>query len=95
MVGAAGSLMLSLMLAFVLDLLNPVVRTAAQMERQLDLRPVVSIPEVAAAARSNQRARTLMRLVDDPHRPILGLPRFAVFAGAATVCLLMAAAAIG
>ncbi|MGL6210358.1 MAG: Wzz/FepE/Etk N-terminal domain-containing protein [Paracoccaceae bacterium] len=92
--GAVGSLMLAMGLAFLLDLLKPVVRSAEQMERQLDLRPVVSIPEVGAAARSNQRARTLRQWVDDPKRPIFGLPRFAVVAGGATVMLLIAAAAI-
>lgn len=44
--GVMGSLLLGLGLAFVLDLLFPVVRTADQMERQLDLRPVVSIPDL-------------------------------------------------
>ena len=42
--GAFASLIGGLVLAFVLELLNPVVRTAAQMERQLGLRPVVLIP---------------------------------------------------
>jgi hypothetical protein len=93
--GALFSIAAAIGLAFVLDLMNPVVRNAEQMERLLDLRPVVSIPEVAAAARSNQRARTLMKLVDDPKRPILGLPRYAIFAGGATLCLVLAAAAIG
>ena len=92
--GAMASTMGAIALAFLLDLLNPVVRTAAQMERQLDLRPVVSIPEVAAAARSKQRAKTLLKLIDDPGRPILGMPRYAVFAGGATLCLMLAAAAI-
>ncbi|HSF64004.1 MAG TPA: Wzz/FepE/Etk N-terminal domain-containing protein [Paracoccaceae bacterium] len=46
--GALASLMLALGLAFVVDHLRPVIRTAAQMERMLDLRPVVAIPEMAA-----------------------------------------------
>jgi len=92
--GALASIAAAIGLAFLLDLLNPVVRTAAQMERELDLRPVVSIPEVAAAARSNQRARSLMQSVEDPRPLILGLPRYAVFAGGATLCLVLAAAAI-
>jgi len=92
--GAVGSLLLGLGLAFLLDMAHPVVRTADQMERQLDLRPVVTIPEVASAARSSQRAKTLRGLVDDPLKPILGLPRFAMIAGGATLVLLVAAAAI-
>lgn len=50
-VGAVASLMLGVMLAFVADLVHPVVRTTAQMERQLDLRPVVAIPEMPARRR--------------------------------------------
>lgn len=92
--GAIASIVGAIGLAFVLDLLNPVVRTAQQMERQLDLRPVVSIPEVGAARQSRQRAKTLLNLVDDPRRPILGMPRYAMFAGGATLCLMLAAAAI-
>ena len=94
-VGAVASVIGAILVAFVLDLTNPVVRSADQMARQLDLRPVVSIPEVRAAARSTQRARTLLQLVDDPKRPIFGLPRYAVFAGGATLCLVFVAAAIG
>jgi len=94
-VGAVASVIGAILVAFVLDLMNPVVRSADQMARQLDLRPVVSIPEVRAAARSTQRARTLLQLVDDPKRPIFGLPRYAVFAGGATLCLVFVAAAIG
>lgn len=92
--GAIASVVGALGLAFLLDLMNPVVRTAEQMQRQLDLRPVVSIPEVAAAARSPQRRKALLKLVDDPARPIMGLPRYAVFAGGATLCLMLAAATI-
>ncbi len=46
-VGAAASVLLALGLALLLDLLKPVVRTSAQMERQLGLRPIVAIPEIA------------------------------------------------
>ena len=92
--GAIASIAGAITLAFLLDLINPVVRSAEQMQRQLDLRPVVSIPEVRAAARSTQRHRTLMKLLDDPARPIMGLPRYAVLAGGATLCLMLAAAAI-
>lgn len=56
--GAMASLMLGLGLAFVVDHLRPVIRTAAQMERMLDLRPVVVIPEMAAR-RSRRRSAWL------------------------------------
>lgn len=48
MIAAAGgvaSLMLGLILAFLLELRKPVLRTAAQMHRETGLMPVVSIPE--------------------------------------------------
>ncbi len=89
-VGALGSLMAGIALAFVLDLLRPVVRTAAQMERQLDLRPVVSIP----AIRPKKAGRGVMKLLDDPTKPILGLPRFAVLAVGASLLMVIAATVI-
>lgn len=89
--GALASLLAGLAVAFVLDLMHPVIRTAAQMERQLDLRPVVSIPEIAAA-KPEQGRKGLLTLIDDPTKPIAGLPRYAVFAGAATLALLALAA---
>ena len=90
MIGAIGSLLAGLALAFVLDLLRPVVRTAAQMDRQLDLRPVVSIPVI----KPKKAGRGIMKLLDDPTKPILGLPRYAVLAGAASLLMVIAATAI-
>jgi tyrosine-protein kinase Etk/Wzc len=53
-------------IAFLLDLIRPVVRTEAQMIRELDLRPVVSIPEItlgaAKPAMTDERAQNLSRL---------------------------------
>ena len=46
-VGALASLLAAVGIAFVLDLVRPVVRTEAQMIRELDLRPVISIPEIS------------------------------------------------
>lgn len=88
--GAVGSLFGGLALAFVLDLMRPVVRTAAQMERQLDLRPVVSIPQI----RPKRAGRGVLKLLDDPTKPILGLPRYAVIAGAVSLVMMIAATAI-
>lgn len=42
--GAIGSFGLALTLAFLLDLVRPVIRTSAQMERELNIRPIVAIP---------------------------------------------------
>jgi hypothetical protein len=71
----------------------PVIRTAAQMERELDLRPVVSIPEVRPE-KAAQRGRGMMKLLDDPTKPLLGLPRYAVISGVASLMLLTAAAVV-
>jgi len=90
--GAVVSLLAGIVLAFVLDLMNPVVRTAEQMQRQLDLRPVVSIPDIGTRQRRRPPA-AMGKLLDDPSRPILGLPRYAVLAGGATLFLVLAAAA--
>ena len=42
--GFAGGLVLGVMLAYALEWMQPVLRTAARMERDLQLRPVISIP---------------------------------------------------
>jgi len=44
--GSGVSIALAFALAFLLDILRPRIRSAAQMERSLDLRPVVTIPYV-------------------------------------------------
>lgn len=87
--GAVASLIAAVVMAFVLDLMFPVVRTAAQMERQLDLRPVVSIPEVKPA-QAKKAGRGIMKLLDDPTKPLFGLPRFAVISTGITMVLLAA-----
>ncbi len=48
MMGGVASFGLALMVAFLLDLRRPVLRSAAQMERELGFRPVVSIPYLDA-----------------------------------------------
>jgi tyrosine-protein kinase Etk/Wzc len=59
--GAGASVLAAVGVAFLLDLLNPVIRSAAQMQRQLDLRPVVSIPYVRTPW--ERRRQNLLRLV--------------------------------
>ncbi len=44
--GSGASLALALGLAFLVEIMKPAIRTAAQLERQLELRPVVSIPYI-------------------------------------------------
>jgi tyrosine-protein kinase Etk/Wzc len=87
--GAMASLIAGLGLAFLLDLMNPVVRTSAQMERQLDLRPVVVIPEInIKKSRALAKGKGALKLLDDPTKPLLGMPRYIVISGAATLVLL-------
>ena len=91
--GALASLLAAVGLAFGMDLARPVVRSAAQMERQLDLRPVISIPEIALPKKA-RAGRGLIKMLDDPTKPLLGLPRFAVIAAGATLFLIAAAAMV-
>jgi tyrosine-protein kinase Etk/Wzc len=67
--GAVASLGLALVVAFLADMLRPVIRTEAQMLRELDLRPVVSIPEVPLRLTGDEVGQA-----DAP----LGLPKLAV-----------------
>ncbi len=48
--GGVASVMMAVGLAFVLEMLNPPIRTAAQMERALGVRPVISVPLLETAS---------------------------------------------
>lgn len=54
--GFAGSLGLGLALAALAELMNRSVRSAADLERLLDLRPVVSVPYIRTAAEARRQA---------------------------------------
>lgn len=56
--GAIGSLMLAVGLALGLEFMNAGIRTAAQMEKELDIRPVVVIPNLDR--QKNRRRRRLV-----------------------------------
>lgn len=47
--GLIGSFVAAFGVAFLLDMMNPVIRSAAQMERQLNIRPVITIPDLKLA----------------------------------------------
>lgn len=49
LIGGVASLLLGMVVAFLLDLRHPVLRSAAQMKRETGLMPVVTIPEMKAA----------------------------------------------
>lgn len=86
--GALASVLGGLALAFLLDLLNPVVRTSAQMERQMGLRPVIAIPELdLGGPRRRERNR-----IDALKVRMLALPPAVLVAGGLTVALMAAAA---
>ncbi|SLN42778.1 Chain length determinant protein [Roseovarius gaetbuli] len=46
LMGGVASLLAGLGLAFLLEIMNPALRTAAQLEQELDITPVVTIPVV-------------------------------------------------
>lgn len=46
LLGAFASVMLAIMAAFLMDHLRPVLRTRSQLKRELDLVPIVAIPEI-------------------------------------------------
>lgn len=53
--GIVAGLMLGILMAYALEWMNPVLRTARRMERDLELRPVISIPYTLS--RSERRRR--------------------------------------
>ena len=53
--GAGASTFLGLLLAFLMELRRPVVRTARQMERETGLRPVVAIPDMGGSNAGEKR----------------------------------------
>jgi uncharacterized membrane protein len=59
--GGVVSVAFAIGVAFALDMLNPAIRTAAQMERALGLRPVVEIPTIHNARDS--RLKLLTRII--------------------------------
>lgn len=55
--GAAVSLVLAFVVAFLLELRKPVIRSAAQMKRELGFDPVVSIPQMDLRPEEKRRRR--------------------------------------
>ncbi|MES2665260.1 MAG: Wzz/FepE/Etk N-terminal domain-containing protein [Pseudomonadota bacterium] len=88
--GAMVSLVIALGLAFLLDVLNPVVRTAAQMERQLGLRPVVTFGELDLG--KPRKGGGSLTALPDLRKQVQALPRFVVVSAGMTMLLLMASA---
>ncbi|MBL4915905.1 GumC family protein [Szabonella alba] len=64
--GGLGSLMLGFGLAFLLDLRRPVLRTRAQVARELDLQPIVAIPPIRGIGRGRRGFLARMLLGSPP-----------------------------
>lgn len=62
--GAVASLGLAMVLAFLLDLLHPAIRTSAQMQRELNIRPIVAIPKVRPTDRRPRGRALLTSLIE-------------------------------
>lgn len=77
MAAVVAGAVLGLGMAFLAEWLNPVLRTAAMMERELQLRPVISIP-FQMPSRERRRRRTIWAIG-------LGLPLLAGLALALTL----------
>jgi tyrosine-protein kinase Etk/Wzc len=82
--GALASLMAAIGIAFLLDLMRPVVRTEAQMMRELDLRPVVAIPELTLGPAKP------VNPADDPQN----MSRLAVYASLLVLALVVVAVSV-
>lgn len=93
--GLIGSAGLALVVAFLLDLLNPVIRTAAQMERELNLRPVVAIPEVRHSSRKPLTRRVITSLIENDAGHLSGMTGNRLVLGAAGLVLVLALVALG
>jgi uncharacterized protein involved in exopolysaccharide biosynthesis len=84
---------LGLVLAFVLDLLRPAIRSSSQMQRELNLLPVVAIPDVSRRPRKGAGRRLITSLVENEEgrlRGIVGL-RGAAVLGAVGIGLIVLA----
>jgi len=64
LLGSGAAIGLALALGLFLELMNPAIRSAAQMERKLDLRPVATIPYIRTRREKNRtRVRGVMLFI--------------------------------
>lgn len=94
--GLIGSAGLGLLLAFLLDLMHPVIRTASQMQRELNLLPVVSIPEVKARSRRPMGRKAIASLIENEagRLPAMVGMRRTLLLGVALLIVMVAAASM-
>jgi uncharacterized protein involved in exopolysaccharide biosynthesis len=108
MAGAVASLMAALGLAFLLDLLNPVLRTRGQFARDVGITPIAAIPDMPnlrrprrpalVPTRPDSSAATALQPLWERFAPaevlraVLSVPRPALGAGLAVVLVVVAMA---
>lgn len=62
--GAVVSGGLALTVAFLLDLMKPAIRTSGQLERELNLRPIVAIPDIHPRTRAARGRKAIKSLIE-------------------------------
>lgn len=94
---AIASFMAGLIVAFAMDAIKPIIRTSAQLERELNLRPIVAIPAIPSKARRPIGRKEIQSLIDNGLKRLsdvgVSTPVLAIGGGAA-VLLMVALAAI-
>lgn len=80
-------------LAFLLDAIKPVIRSSAQLERELNLRPIVAIPELPTKARRPRKRDEVKTLIESglSRLPTAELSSTALMIGGGAAILLMVA----
>ena len=94
--GAVVSAGAALTLAFILDLMFPAIRSSSQMERELNIRPIVAIPEVPARRRKAKGRGPISSLIGNEYAslPSSGLHRYATIALGGAIVMVVALAAM-
>lgn len=87
--GAIVSAGLAMTLAFLLDLMRPAIRTSGQLERELNLRPIVAIPDIHPRTRAARGRKVIKSLIESETGRLSakGVPRTLVILGSAVVVL--------
>ena len=61
--GGVASIIAGFALAFIVEMLNPVIRSADQMERMLGMQPVVAVPYVQSRGERRRRGLGLLAML--------------------------------
>jgi tyrosine-protein kinase Etk/Wzc len=80
-------------LAFMLDVFKPIIRSSAQLERELNLRPIVAIPDLPTKARRPRKRDEVKSLIENglSRLPNAELSNTALMIGGGAAILLMVA----